>query len=148
MELLATLVAVRLWTKDLKSYGLGIYWIRAGADNQGNSYAVNKLMSTEFPLTLLVLELSETFRRRHCGFNLEWIPREHNQLADDLTNEDCSKFPMESRVKWVGDRKWYVLEQLMEKSNEFFTEPQKSKMESKGVKRKVSPKGRRKLDQW
>ena len=49
-------------------------------------------MSTKFPLTLLVLELSETLRLRNCELGLEGIPREHNQLADDLTNEDFSKF--------------------------------------------------------
>ena len=149
LELLATLVAVRLWTEGLGHPGLGTCWIRAGTDNQGNTYAVNKLMSTKFPLTLLVLELSETLRRRGCELNLEWIPREFNQLADDLTNEDFTKFPMDRRVKGVGgDTKWYVLDQLMSKSNEFFSELQKAKLEIKGVKRKRSPKEKKKLEPW
>ena len=101
---------LRLWTKDLGVASTGTCWIRAGTDNQGNTYAVNKLMSTKFPLTLLVLELSETLRLRNCELGLEWIPREHNQLADDLTNEDFSKFPGERRVQWVGgNTKWTCL---------------------------------------
>jgi len=149
LELLATLVAVRLWTKDLGTASAGTCWIRAGTDNQGNTYAVNKLMSTKFPLTLLVLELSETLRLRNCELGLEWIPREYNQLADDLTNEDFGKFPDDRRVQWVGgDTRWYVLDGLMNKAKEFFTELQKAKLENKGKKRKASPKQKKKLDHW
>ena len=53
MELLATLVAVRLWTKtDGRSNG--VCWIRAGTDNQSNTYATSKMMSTKYPLALRV----------------------------------------------------------------------------------------------
>ncbi|CAL1153955.1 unnamed protein product [Cladocopium goreaui] len=131
---------------DAKATDTGA-WI--GTDNQGNTYAVNKLMSTKFPLTLLVLELSETLRLRNCELGLEWIPREYNQLADDLTNEDFSKFPGERRVQWVGgNTKWYVLDGLMDKAKEFFTELQKAKLENKGKKKRASPKQKKKLDHW
>ena len=92
LELLATLVAVRLWTKT-DSRSNGVCWIRAGTDNQSNTYAISKMMSTKYPLaTLLVMELSETLRARSCELNLHWIPRDRNQLADDLTNEKFDAF--------------------------------------------------------
>ena len=80
LELLATLIAVRLWAKESQGGSKGVCWIKAGTDNLGNIYAVNKWMSTKFPLTLLVMELSETLRARNCLINLEWVPREQNQL--------------------------------------------------------------------
>ena len=46
-----------------------------------------------------------------------------NQLADDLTNQVFTKFPMDCRVQFVGgDTKWLVLSELMEKANEFHME--------------------------
>ena len=116
LELLATLIAVRLWAPHSDKPGRGAAWVRAGTDNQSNSYAVSKMMSTKYPLTLLVMELSETLRTRNCELMLEWIPRERNQLADDLTNEKFDSFPEGKRVKAIGgDTKWLVLERLMAK---------------------------------
>ena len=80
-------------------------------------------MSTKYPLTVLIMELSETLRARNCELDLQWIPREKNQLADDLTNQVFTKFPMDCRVQFVGgDTKWLVLSELMEKANEFHME--------------------------
>ncbi len=53
LELLATLVAVRLWTGN-NGTSKGVCWVRAGTDNQSNTFAVSKMMSTKYPLTLLV----------------------------------------------------------------------------------------------
>ena len=90
-------------------------------------------MSTKYPLTVLIMELSETLRTRDCELCLEWIPREKNQLADDLTNEKFDHFPMELRVKFVGgDTKWLVLDSLLKKAQEFHEELAKER------KRKIS----------
>lgn len=75
LELLATLVAVKLWTPNLKHGSKGSCLIKAGTDNLGNTYAVSKWMSTKYPLPLLVMELSETLRRRGCLLDLSWVPR-------------------------------------------------------------------------
>ena len=51
------------------------------------------------------MELSEPLWSRSCEPNLQWIPREKNQLADDLTNEKFDSFPMHFRnVLLVGIR--------------------------------------------
>ena len=110
-------------------------------------------MSTKYPLTVLIMELSETLRTRDCELCLEWIPREKNQLADDLTNEKFDNFPMELRVKFVGgDTKWLVLDSLLKKAQEFHEELAKER------KRKISvstPKSvqkgaskRRRIEPW
>ena len=148
LELLATLVAVRLWTNG-SSKSKGVCWIKAGTDNQSNTYAVSKMMSTKYPLTLLVMELSETLRSRMCELNLHWIPREKNQLADDLTNEKFDSFPSHLRKRFIGgDTEWIILEEMIYKSKEFFEELRAEK--EAGLKRdKPAKKGKkRKLECW
>eukprot|EP00439_Symbiodinium_sp_Y106_P009019 s10395_g1.t1 len=83
LELLGTLICVKLWGAKMSESGRG----SGGTDNQGNSYAVSKLMSTKFPLPLLLMELSETLRKGEQCLELSWVPREKNQWADDLTNQ-------------------------------------------------------------
>ena len=150
LELLATLVAVRLWANGLQKGGKGRCWVRAGTDNQGNSYAVSRLMSTKYPLTVLIMELSETLRARNCELDLQWIPREQNQLADDLTNQVFTKFPLDCRVQFVGgDTKWIVLEKLMEKAKGFHLElatEKKRKVSEPAKERKV--KKQKLLEPW
>ena len=102
LEMLATLIAARLWARGLSKGGRGKCWIKGSTDNLSNAYAVSKWMSTKYPLTVLIMELSETLRTRDCELCLEWVPREKNQLADDLTNEKFDHFPMELRVRLVG----------------------------------------------
>ena len=58
LELLGTLLCVKLWGARMKESGRGSGYLTGGTDNQGNSYAVSKLMSTKFPLPLLLMELS------------------------------------------------------------------------------------------
>ena len=69
------------------------------------------------------MELSETLRTRDCELNLQWVPRDLNQLADDLTNQKFDSFPLDKRIQFVGgDTKWLVLDRLMHKAQEFHEE--------------------------
>ena len=43
---------------------------------------------------------------------------------------------------------WYVLDGLMDKAKEFFTELQRAKLENKGKRKRVSQKQKKKLDHW
>ena len=149
LELLATLVAVRLWTDNNGAKSNGVCWVKAGTDNQSNTYAVSKMMSTKYPLTLLVMELSETLRANGCELNLQWIPRGKNQLADDLTNEKFDHFPGELRRRWIGgDTKWVVLDRMIFKSREFYEDLKLERMEARD-RRATGEKGKkRKLGVW
>ena len=147
LELLATLVATRLWAKGLRKGARGTCWIKAGTDNLSNSYAVSKWMSTKYPLTILIMELSETLRTRGCELHLEWIPRERNQLADDLTNQDFKHFSLDSRVQFVGgDTRWLVLDGLMAKAQEFHMELAEERKRKVTDPKPVKNKKRKKLD--
>ena len=123
LELLGTLICVKLWGTRMKESGRGSGYLTGGTDNQGNSYAVSKLMSTKFPLPLLLMELSETLRKEQQYLDLTWVPREKNQWADDLTNQKFDRFCMSRRLVLDGGRfNWIVLDSLLKSAAGFHAE--------------------------
>lgn len=151
LEMLATLVAVKLW---LKKAG-GDVNVRAEAftDNRGNEFIVQRGMTTKFPLVLLVIEMSETLRSEDATAGLTWIKREENQLADDLTNEEFGKFDEKKRVIVTEEKcKWVVLGELLPESEELYRELQaakeKKKQEKKNVVKLPNAKGRKFFGRW
>ena len=123
LELLGTLFCVKLWGTRMRESGRGSGYLTGGTDNQGNSYAVSKLMSTKFPLPLLLMELSETLRKEEQYLDLTWVPREKNQWADDLTNQKFDRFCTSRRLDLDGGRfDWIVLDSLLKSAADFHAE--------------------------
>ena len=60
LELLATLVALKLWLKEEGS-SAEVY-AEAFTDNRVNAFILRKGLSTKYPATLLVIKLAETLR--------------------------------------------------------------------------------------
>ena len=145
LELLATLVAIKLWAPVGNREVRAKCWIRGKTDNLGNAYAISKWMSTKFPLTVLVMELSESLRLGHCYLALDWLRRDRNQLADDLSNMKFDSFNMEQRVRWVPqEQKWHVLTRFLQHAKEFHEEMRKRKMEpslKESAKKRARTKG-------
>ena len=147
LELLASLVAVKLWMPRGKEHVKAKCCLKGMTDNLGNTFAISKWMSTKFPLTIFVMELSETLRRGNCTLSLEWVRRDKNQLADDLTNLVFDKFDMDMRRRWKPEtQEWHVLTQFLEHSKGFHGEMKKRKAEAippthnkKKVRKKLSP---------
>ena len=48
--------------------------------------------------------MSETLKKRGSTADLKWIRREDSQTADDLTNEDFSRFSCNLRMRITEDR--------------------------------------------
>ena len=144
LELLASLVTVKLWMPTTEGATDAVCWIKGKTDNQSNTYAISRWMSTKFPLTVFIMELSESLRCGRCCLTLDWIPREANQMADDLTNEKFDSFNQEDRVRWDPKlQSWHVLDEFMLHANSFHAEMSKRKDEPhapqpKGKKRKTS----------
>ena len=115
LELLATLLALILFTQDQPPQSSGMMFGSGLTDNKGNSFVLVKMLSTKFPLTILLIELSEQLRKRGLELHLEWTPRNNNQEADDLTNENFSKFSEALRIQVEPPSiPWIVLPELME----------------------------------
>ena len=123
LELLASLIAVKLWMPEDSRNLQATCWLRGMTDNLANTFAVSKWMSTKFPLTIFVMELSESLRNGKCFLKLDWVPREANQMADDLTNLKFDCFDMQSRVRWdPRQQQWCVLDKFMKHAKEFHEE--------------------------
>ena len=80
-------------------------------------------MTTKFPSTLVLMELAEELSAKNCELQLQWIRRDLNQLADDLTNENFASFSPDFRVALEGEKlEWRVLGRLLEHSSSYFQE--------------------------
>ena len=150
LELLATLVATKLWMpKDGISRG-ATCWLRGKTDNQSNTFALTKFMSTKFPLTIFIMELAETLRAGGCSLKLDWIRRDCNQLADDLTNGKFEHFNEADRIRWrPEDEQWIVLETFSSHAETFHAEMSKRKRDNleRPVEKRRRKQGRL-LSQW
>ena len=121
LELLGTILAIVLFDPDARRYSVTTCGITGGTDNKGNSYIVSKMLSTKFPITPLVIELSEQLRYRCAELYLTWIPRENNQEADDLSNLKFDDFSPDKRINFtVSGIPWKVFTELILATREMF----------------------------
>ena len=68
-----------------------------------------------------MLELSEELRHQRMSLALDWVPRDENQEADDLSNMKVDGFSPERQVHVKGqDLVWRVLPELMAASQTLY----------------------------
>eukprot|EP00438_Fugacium_kawagutii_P006907 Skav221031 [mRNA] locus=scaffold576:209066:211813:- [translate_table: standard] len=135
LEFLATIIALKVWMKRGEECCMHT---EAFTDNRGNDFILRKGLSTKFPITLMVIEVSEMLRKEGAHATLTWVRRDENEAADDLTNEVFTKFKAENRVEIKSENvEWVVMDQLMETSAELYTKIRTLKEEDR--KRKVAP---------
>lgn len=152
LELLATIIAVKLWGKRARG-GMKAK-MKAFTDNKGNAFALIRGMSTKYPLTVLLMELSEEMRALDLRMELEWIKREENQDADDLSNGDWRKFSEEMREDVRPETvEWRVLEKVQKRGEELYREVQALKEQKKAAKKaggagKASAGAKKVLPKW
>ena len=132
-ELLATLVAVFLFIPVASGNeetlpSRGTIKCQGLTDNAGNAFVVSKLMTTKFPLSAVLMQLSTMLSERNLWLDLTWVRREENTEADALTNSDFALFSLERRVhvEWK-DLPFQVLEALVKLGSEFVQEIDKFK---------------------
>ena len=121
---MAALVAViTLGPPDGSSRTRGSVLLPLLTDNRGNSHALSRLMTTKYPLCLLVVELAATLEAKQLLLDAAWAPREWNAEADALTNEDFSGFKEENRVPFdFAHHRWHVFDDLREEGRSFYAE--------------------------
>jgi hypothetical protein len=93
LEALAVLVAVLTLTDaDPEAANRGTVLLPMLTDNRGNSFSLSRLMTTKFPLSVVGMELATALEERNLTLNADWVPREWNAQADDLTNSRFDEF--------------------------------------------------------
>ena len=99
------------------------FFLSAGTDNLGNRHLVSRLLTTKFPLCIVLMQLAWTLHCKDLELRLDWLPRLQNREADALTNGDFSGFDMDLRIEIKPEE---LLEEqfkdLMEKGSELFDE--------------------------
>ena len=67
-------------------------------DDRGNGAALNKLMSTRFASSAVLMELASFMKARGMRAVVEWAPPESNMDADLLANVVTDPFDPERRI--------------------------------------------------
>ena len=112
LELFATLLCVVL--RSWPTGAAGAVRLQGLTDNLGNTFALTRLMSSKFPLVVILAELSAQMQARAMALNLEWAPRDQNEEADALTNGDFSLFDTRKRVVVdLEEIRWLVLPRML-----------------------------------
>ena len=152
LELLATLIGVRLWVPEGQTKQTSRVAIKGYTDNQSNESLLKKFMTSKFPSTLILMELAEELTAKRCELKLHWLRRDENQLADDLTNEKFDSFDKEFRVPLEGaDIQWRILDKLTQSAEGFYQELRARKDEGRAKPsrfKKLASSKKRKLAPW
>ena len=123
LELLAPLVGLRLWVPEGEDRKTSRVAIRGYTDNKFNESLLKKPMTTKYPSMLVLMETAEELSHRNCELQLQWIRRDLNQLADDLTNEEFKSFDPGLRIALKGSElRWRILDRLLVHSDSFYRE--------------------------
>ena len=121
LELLGTLASIVAFPPRRGSSRK--FFLSAGTDNLGNRHLVTRLLTTKFPLCVVLMQLAWTLHCRDLELRLDWLPRLQNREADALTNGDFSGFSADLRIEIEPEE---LLEDqfkdLMEKGAELFDE--------------------------
>ena len=98
LELFASLLCVRHFVDDLPPRSHSTMQLSGLTDNKGNSCIVTKLMSTKFPLFIILMELAHELDQKGITMGLSWIPRDQNCEAGDLSNLKADAFDPALRI--------------------------------------------------
>ena len=134
LELLGTLLCIILFDPLYAMSGKASCVLTGATDNKGNSYIVRKLASTKWPITSLLLELSEQLRRRRAILDLQWLPRDANAEADALTNLNFEGFTPGNRIEVkAAEIKWAILPEIMGVSMDLYKDVCDQRLASKNA---------------
>ena len=101
MELLGTLVSLVVFVPvtERKGDAAALVSLTCSTDNQGNSFLLDKLLTTRYPLGVVLMELAHQMKKRRMVLRARWLPRLQNQEADDLTNMELRHFDPKKRIQ-------------------------------------------------
>lgn len=146
LELLGTILCLILFGDRISANSLGTIAVTGSTDNQGNAYVTQKLLSTKWPLTVLLMELVEQMQQKKIELYLQWLQRDSNVEADALTNDDYSAFDTSKRIMIQGkDIPWAILPQIMAESQLVYEEMVSVKT---APCKRQGPKARKSDDPW
>ena len=83
LEALAVLVGLKLfYGSEPQPHQTQVQVVPTWTDNRGNGSVLNKLMTTRFPSSAVVMELAAFMKKRRLKATVQWAPRETNREAE------------------------------------------------------------------
>ena len=115
LEALAVLVALKVfYPEDARGCRRKVLVMPTWTDNRGNGAALNKLMTTRYPATAVLMELAAHMKARALKVQVNWTPRSGNQEADALANGNTESFSPALRVEVVpSELRWHILPEAL-----------------------------------
>ena len=142
LELLAALVGVMVllpeedWRRPAES--TGYVTLGCGTDNRGNTYLLDGLLTTKFPLGVVLMELSHQLRKRRAVLRAAWLPRLQNEEADALRNGDFRHFTGAHRAAvTLADLRFGVLNELMKEGTAYHDEVSELRLKEKAARERA-----------
>jgi hypothetical protein len=157
LELLGVLVGIMVLIpeEDLQHNTSGLLTLSCGTDNLGNTYLLDRLITTKYPLGVVLMEVAHQCRRRGLSLRANWVPRLENQEADDLTNLEFKSFDPARRLDVnLENLNFGVLQDLFSVGDSYITELAALKAtamataEGGARKRKYAGESLRERDPW
>lgn len=101
-------------------------------DNQDNPFCLARLMTSKFPLLVLLTELAAQLEHDNLALDLGWVPRDQNSEADALTNYEFGDFSAANRIECSFECiPWRILPEMLRASEEVYARVQAAKGASK-----------------
>ena len=116
LESLAVLVALKLrYGETPRERHTRVQIVPTITDNRGNGALLNKLMSTKFPASAVLMELASYMRRMSLRTVVGWAPCEGNKEADKLANGNAEDFDPSLRIDVSASTLiWDILPEALE----------------------------------
>ncbi|MDE0916488.1 MAG: hypothetical protein OSB57_15045 [Planctomycetota bacterium] len=138
LELLGALVGLMVLVPEgdrATKNGCGLMTLSCGTDNLGNTFLLDRMLTTKYPLGVVLMEVAYQCRMRGLSFRANWVPRLENQEADDLTNMDFKSFDPRKRLPVDLDHLPFgVMPALFAEGDVYTEELDRLKLEAKEAK--------------
>ena len=123
----------------------GVLHLTGLTDNSGNTSSLCRLMSSKFPLVVILTEFAAQLRQREMELDLAWVPRNQNEEADALTNERFEHFDEKLRVALkIEELPFLVLDKMFEVADHLYRNVQQKKQDMRVDKVKNKQRGKEK----
>lgn len=125
LELVASLIGLMVLLSKVSDGGdsVGLVGLPVRTDNQGNTFLLDRMLTTKYPLGVVLMELSHQCRVGKLVLRAHWIPLLENEEADALTNLDFSHFSANNRVEvGIDILEFGVLPRLFNEGQDYMKE--------------------------
>ena len=118
-----------------------------------NTYSLDRLITTKYPLGVVLMEVAHQCHRKGLSLRADWVPRLENQEADDLTNLEFKCFSPQNRLDvQLETLNFGVLNDLFSAGDDYIKELDELKAlknaQVEGKKRRLAGESLRERDPW